>query len=218
MFCLMVVYWEGRWNNGLRAVKPWLATGVVLGATAVVLLHDTRLIGKLTGRRLPPKIDPHRRVHGWKQTAQLAGAAREELSAGGKDIFIICSHYGLTGQISFYLPEAREAAHQIPLVYYRSSTHPRNQFYFWPGYREQRQGQNAIYVDEADPPKLASGWLWKWLAGKPDLYEPTGPSRQRSPPDLLADFESVTDLGIRDVIYRGQVLRRVRLLACRNLR
>ncbi|HXG46524.1 MAG TPA: glycosyltransferase family 39 protein, partial [Methylomirabilota bacterium] len=218
LFCLMVIWWDRRWSAGSRLVPRWLATGVTLGAVMVVVLHDTRLIGKISGRYLPPKIDPHRRVLGWKETAALAEAARQQLRTEGRETFIIASHYGLTGQISFYLPEARRAVTTTPLVYYRSSDRPRNQFYFWPGYRQQRPGQNAIYVDEVKPPRLVRGWWKKWLLGQKDIYETDPPRGDPVPREILAEFDSVTDLGVRDVVHRGRVLRRIQLFACRGLR
>jgi hypothetical protein len=102
-------------------------------------------------------------------------------------------------------------------VYYRTSDKPRNQFYFWPGYRGRHQGANAIYVDEAPLPKLKRGWVWPWLAGRKDLYEPDALLRDRVPQEVREEFASITDLGVRDIVVRGQTLRRVRLFACRNL-
>ncbi|HZO85280.1 MAG TPA: hypothetical protein VFC26_08715, partial [Verrucomicrobiae bacterium] len=73
------------------------------------------------------------------------------------------------------------------------SGHAHNQFFFWPKYRDQRAGQNAIYVHETErsrPPQL----------------------------QVLADFESVESLGLRKIMYRGRELRRIELFACRNLK
>jgi len=217
MFCLAVAYWHARWREGARAVAGWLAAGMILGVFAVVICHDTGLIQKIARRRLPPKVDPLRRVDGWKETAQAVGDARKQLLGEGKPVLIIGSHYGLTGQISFYLPEARRGLPDNPLVYYRTSDKPRNQFYFWPGYRGRHKGANAIYVDESPLPKLKRGWVWPWLAGKKDFYEADAPARNRVPPEVQEEFESITDLGVSDIIVRGQVLRRVQLFACRNL-
>ncbi len=193
LFCLTVAYWDQRWREGARAVKGWLLAGLAIGAAVVVLLHDTDLIGKVAGRPLPPRMDPLRRVRAWTQTASVVGQARSQLLAEGKDVFIIGSDYGITGEISFYLPEARAAAAKTPLVYYRTTPRPKNQFFFWPGYLPQRRGQNAIYVDETDKP---------------------GPP----PPSITNEFESVTDLGLREIKYRGRVFHRIQLFACRNLR
>src|SRR4029077_10342922 len=111
-----------------------------------------------------------------------AGLAREELVAEGKPVFIITDHYGLAGQISFYLPEAKQAVKETPLVYYKSSDHPRNQFYFWPGYKD-RKGENAIYVVE--------------LSRK----NPEPLERPRAP--VADEFESVSNMGVRNVLYHG---------------
>ena len=192
LFCLMVVYWERRWREGLRPVKTFLSAGLVLGFVAVVLAHDTNLIAKFTGYKLPPQIDPLRRVRGWTETARVVGQAQQALRAEGKDVFIIGAHYGLVGQISFYLPEAKARVRDAPLVYYRASARPKNQFYFWPGYLD-RKGQSAIYVQEA--------------------RRPVPP-----PADLTDQFEAVQDLGLHQIKYRGRVFRTLQLFACRNLR
>ena len=85
----------------------------------------------------------------WSDVARVVGEARQELLAEGKPVFIIADHYGLVGEISFYLPEAKAAVTSEPLVFYRANPTPDNQFYFWPGY-ENRKGQNAIFVRELD--------------------------------------------------------------------
>jgi len=69
MYCLMVVYWNQRWREGLGAVKGWLVGGLVVGLTTVALLHDSDLIGKVVGHPLPGDMDPLRRVRGYKETA-----------------------------------------------------------------------------------------------------------------------------------------------------
>jgi hypothetical protein len=136
------------------------------------------------------------RVRGWSDVARVAGEARQELLAEGKPVFIIVNHYGIGGEISFYLPEAHANVEVNPLVFFLSSPFPRNQFYFWPGYR-QRKGENAIFVNELnrDNPK-------------------PGPP----PAQLEAEFDSVTDLGVRNVMYHGQLLRPLQFFACRGLR
>jgi membrane-associated phospholipid phosphatase len=196
LFCFMVIYWDTQWRLGAAKIKPWLATGLALGFAVVVLGHDTDLVKTLTGWRLPVNLDPLSRVRTWSEVARVVGDARQELLAEGKPVFIIADHYGLVGQISFYLPEARAAVRTEPLVFYQTSPRPRNQFYYWPGYTG-RKGQNAIFVHEADLDK-----------------------RKTSPPPkhLEEAFESVTELGVREVLYHGRPLRPLQLLACRGLR
>jgi membrane-associated phospholipid phosphatase len=197
LFCLMAVYWDTRWRLGARQVRIWFTTGLVLGLTLVLLGHNTDLVAKLTGHYLPVRFDPLHRVRDWDVTARVVGEARQELLAEGKPVFIIADHYGMVGQISFYLPEAKAGVKENPLVYFRTSPTPENQFYFWPGYTH-RTGENAIFVRELD------------------RYDPTPPP---PPAQLEQEFESVTDLGVRNVLYHDQfLLRPLQIFACRGLR
>jgi 4-amino-4-deoxy-L-arabinose transferase-like glycosyltransferase/membrane-associated phospholipid phosphatase len=224
LFCLGAVYWEEQWRAGVRWVKKSLVAGLIFGGFLVVLLHDNDLIPKLTGHALPANLNPMSRVLGWKETAQTVEEARERMLAEGKPVFIIGGHYGITGEITFYLPEARLAAAgrplfydhrdmpgewvtfrveaKHPLVYYQTETAPANQFYYWPGYQD-RKSQNAIYVQE--------------LNLIPDRKYP-GADMPGLPPLLLSEFESVKDLGAVIVKYNGQPIRRIRLAECRGLR
>jgi 4-amino-4-deoxy-L-arabinose transferase-like glycosyltransferase/membrane-associated phospholipid phosphatase len=196
MFCLMVIYWDARWREGLRAVKGWLAGGVLSGLLVVIVLHDTNLLGKLTGQYLPPDKDPLTRVRGWSATAAVVEQERLAFLQEGTPVFIIGSHYGITGLLSFYIPAAKTAVPDRPLVYYQSADKPENQFYFWRGYREDRRGQNALYVQEFK----------------------RGAQLEPPPPRLTSEFESIVDLGTRDVLHRGRIIHRIRLFGCRNLR
>jgi len=217
LFCLMVAYWDAQWRAGRRAWKRWLAAGMTLGILAVVPLHESHLIGKLTGRALPGEMDPLRRVRAWKESTAIVEAARRKLERDGKPAFLIADHYGMTGLFTFYLPAAREVA--VPLVYPLSSPYPNNQLYFWPEYRYRtnRRGQNAIYVAEVGPYRLEKGWLWKWLIGQEVNYARIDPPLL-APKSLTQEFETVTDLGACEVKLGGRVFRRLQLFECRNLR
>jgi len=219
LFCLMMLYWRHR----LAAGWPWprraLAVGLALGAFAVVLLHETDLTKKLISRTLPAERDPLRRVRSWSETARVVRAQREKFLLEGKAVFIIADHYGMAGELAFYMPDARAAVQKRQtFVYTKTAAQARNQFYFWPGYRGHRRGQNAIFVDEVAPPKLVDGWWWKCLRGDRQLYS-EAPVRTVSPPrELMAEFDSVHDLGVWEINHRGRIFRRVQLFACRNLR
>ncbi len=192
LLCLTVAYAESRWRAGVRSTKGWFIAGLAIGLPAVILCHETGLIRKITGHALPPALDPLRRVRGWRETATVVGDARRTLLEEGKPVFLIGDHYGTSGLLSFYVPEARAGVPDHPMVYYLSSDRPLNQFYFWPGYGA-RKGENALFVRQCTEP------------------EP--------PPDSLPrEFASVTDMGMFDVIRRGTVLRRLQIYACRDLR
>lgn len=219
LFCFMVLYWQARAAAGWKWPKRGLAVGLGLGAFAVIVLHDTDLTRKVISRTLPAAIDPLRRVRNWSETARVIGAQRAKLAAEGKPVFIIADHYGMAGQLSFYLPEAKAAVREgETFVYAKTQMQPRSQFYFWPGYREQRRGQNAIFVDELSAPKPARGWWRNWLRGKGPIYSATPPTLPALPSIVRNEFESATDLGVYEIKYRGRVFRRVQLYACRNLR
>jgi len=219
LFCLMVIFWQARGAAGWKLPKRALAVGLGLGAFAVVILHDTDLMRKVISRNLPAAIDPLRRVRSWSETAKVIGAEREKLAGEGTPVFIIADHYGMAGEVSFYLPEAKNAVQKgETFVYAKTQTQPRNQFYFWPGYRERRRGQNAIFVDELSAPKLVRGWWRNWLRGKGPIYSDEPLAKRALPAIVRNEFESVTDLGVREIKYRGRVFRRVQLYACRNLK
>jgi hypothetical protein len=196
LFCLMVAYWDTRWRLGATRIKPWLTAGLLFGFAAGLLFHNTDWIKKLSGYYLPVNADPLHRVRGWSDVARVAGEARKEVLAEGKPTFIIADHYGIAGEVSFYLPEAKAAVTQTPLVYVRSSPTPKNQFFFWPGYN-LRKGENAVFVQELDRKK---------------------PDPKPAPKSLVDEFESVSDLGVRNVMYHGQLLRPLQFFACRNLK
>ena len=151
LMTLTVVYWQRGWTMRPRWVRHWATSGVVFGLVMVGVLHNTDLIDRVAGRPLPVAVDPLRRVRAWESTAQAVRAARETLLQEGTPVFIIGHHYGVTSQLSFYLPESQALLHDDQrLVYFRTSDKPDNQFYFWPGY-ETRKGQNAIYVVDFGP-------------------------------------------------------------------
>ena len=196
MFCLMAVYWDQRWREGARWVKPWLVTALLLGFTALPFLHETNLVRKAAGVTLPVKWDPLRRVRGIKGIAEAVGRARTDLLVEGKEVFIVTPHYGPASQVTFYLPEARPGLPDSPLVYARVSKQiPKSQFFFWPQYRyhEYRKGQNAIFFLLDD--------------------EPAQP-----PESLLDEFESVSRVGTVEVRHNKRVFHHVQIFACRNLR
>jgi hypothetical protein len=219
LFCLMAVYWNARWASAGRALNSLLGTGLGLGVIATVLVMDANLVTKILPRALPPAWDPLRRVLGWKELAQITGQERRDLEIRtGKPVFIIGQHYGFTSQITFYLPEAKSRVRGEPLVFFYASREPRNQFYFWPNYLG-RAGEDALYVREVGLPQLRPGWFSDWWHRSNDLYLPATAATQALPPELLAQFETITDLGVKDVIYPGKgVLRRAQFFACHNLR
>lgn len=196
LICLMVLYWKDCWPDSLFQLKPWLTGGIILGITAGLILCDTSLLTRLTAVKLPAALDPTRRVRGIEKMAKVVETERQQLAAHD-DVFLLTGHYGLAGQFSFYIPEAKAALTSRPLVYPRYTSTARNQFYFWPEYRywETRKGHSALYVVQREEGK------------------------QRDVPDeVSAQFETVQDLGTRTIVERGQVVHTLQLYLLKNLR
>ena len=107
-------------------------------------------------------------------------------------VFIIGGHYGTTGLLSFYMPEACAAVETTPLVYYRHMRKPHNQCYFRPNCIGTRRGENENHVQEKDKPAPA-------------------------PPDTVKQFASVTETGRFLVYRRSRVLQHVQVFVCDDL-
>ncbi|HUD48212.1 MAG TPA: glycosyltransferase family 39 protein [Candidatus Baltobacteraceae bacterium] len=218
LFCLAAIYWWKRWEEGGRALKPLLNIGLVFGALVVVILHEPNLVNKVLHRKLPAKLDLLRRVRGWKELARVAGDARSRLEQqDGAPAFILCEHYGFTSQISFYLPEAKSRVCSNPLVFFEAAGFPQNQFYFWPSYLD-RKGQDALFVRQVDPPALRPDWLSRWWRHDDNILVLDKPPASPLPAEIERQFESFTDLGIRDIVADGNIVRRVQLIECHHLR
>jgi hypothetical protein len=168
---------------------------LALGFAALPFLHETDLTRKVVGITLPGEMDPLRRVRAIKGIADVVAKARTDLLAEGQKVFIVTPHYGPASQVTFYMPEARAGLPNSPLVYARVSKQiPKSQYFFWPQYRyrEHRKGQNAIFfVLDSDP------------------YQP--------PDSLLAEFESISRVGVMEVRHNKRVFYHVQIFACRNL-
>jgi hypothetical protein len=219
MFCLMAVYWDEKFRHGARFVKYFLIAGLALGFIMAIFMFNTNLIGKVTGQLLPAEKDPLRRVRGWKQTAACAETARETLANQGTPAFIIADHYSTTALVTFYLPEARATLTTEPLVYCIDSDQPVNQLYFWPeyNYSTHRKGENAILISEVGTYPLENNWFWKWLMHKKVGYGDVPPPAP-APKQIFGQFETITDLGEKEIKVGNRILRRVHLWACYNLK
>jgi len=219
MFLLAAVYWHDRWRAGSRAVKYLLGAGLVVGIFISAVMYDSDLIGKVAGAPLPGAMDPLHRVRAWDTVARVVEAEREKVETESTPAFIICGDYAMTGECTFYSEVARKSlALKLPLVYCVDSTTPENQFYFWPEYqyREARAGENAIYVMDLGPGKLEKGWLGKWLRQEPVATELEPP--MRPPARMVKEFDSVQDLGVTEIKYKGRIFHLIHLWACYHLK
>ena len=188
-----------------------------MGLVFVLILNEPRLVERLTGRALPVSIDPLRRVRGHSELAREVDEARQTLAKEGKPVFVIGDHYGITSLMTFYIPEAKLRAANDALVFVMPSEMPLNQYFFWPGYRESRKGQNAIFVSQRDDAEFVSEWKSKWWRGETNLFEPVGGS-EPAPSWLTNQFEFVQSIGVCEIKRRGQTYQVIEMYECRNLR
>ncbi|HEX5219521.1 MAG TPA: glycosyltransferase family 39 protein [Verrucomicrobiae bacterium] len=219
MLCVMVLYWQGRFQPRPGFLKVCLTSGLIFGCFAALLIHDTNVVRKFVGQPLPPQVDPLRRVRGQAEMARIVSEAKSRLAREGKPTFVIGEHYGITSLLTFYEPEARQRVQNAPLVFCQPSEKPSNQYYFWPGYLETHSGQNALFVRERDLARLAPDWIPRWLTGHTNLIRlETLPVPNPAPEWLTGQFDSVTNLGIHEVLVRGRLIRKIEIFECRNLR
>lgn len=215
-FCLMILFWNHRWPVVRRWARPVFFGGAFFGLFVVVVLHDTNLIAKLSGRTLPAKLDPLRRVRGWSDTAAVIGSEWRRLRTNDARAFIIGDHYGICGQVAFYLPEAKRDPKNDPKVFFIATGQPDNQFHFWKNYLD-RKGASAIYIQQLEDHRPEKGWFVDWITGDEIEYRPVANSQ---PPNeiVVKQFAEVKSLGVREVVYRGNVVRRFELFECRGLK
>ncbi|MHC1770032.1 MAG: phosphatase PAP2 family protein [Verrucomicrobiia bacterium] len=193
LLALMLFQASRRWNEGAAWVPHALMAGISVGWLIVVPLHDPKLVSKLVGTQLKPQQDPLAEVLGWSEVANTVERERRVLLAEGKPVFIIGGDPGITALLSFYLPGPDPGHTDRPLVYGLSERDANALLTYLPGYAH-RKGENALYV------ALADGEL-------------------RSPPQELHNrFTALTNPGTRDILYKKRVLRRIQLIACRDLR
>lgn len=188
-----VLWWEMRHRAGNRTGLSLLRWGVGIGLPLVVLLHETNLILKLSGHSLPVAIEPLVRVRGHREAAAVVRKEREQLLKEGRPVMVVADHYGWAGQLSFYMDGPGPVVSQAPTVTVLESGRPINQIWFWPEYRYSgRPGITVLYLHPEGRTGLDASWASR--------------------------FESVTDLGVREIEYRGRVFHRLHLYACRNQR
>jgi 4-amino-4-deoxy-L-arabinose transferase-like glycosyltransferase/membrane-associated phospholipid phosphatase len=215
-FYLGALRWPALRATFPRASVALLSIGLVFGLVGAVILHDTKLLQKAVQRTLPARVDPLKRARGWKEFGEALSAKRKEALDQGKEVFFIGDHYGMAGLMSFYIPEAKAAVTTRPLAYFLELDRPENQFYFWPGYLEEHPGENAIFVQSLDSPRMVNRWFLKWLrhGDSPALHEPASPTAPAPPPELVRQFQSVKDMGPFLVRRDGTTLHYFHLYFC----
>jgi 4-amino-4-deoxy-L-arabinose transferase-like glycosyltransferase len=118
---------------GRRAQWRLLAAAGGLALTVVGLAHATDRLG------LPSRLDPTRRLKGWRELGTAVAAAWREMPAPART-FLLSDRYQITSELAFYGPGS-------PPAYNVNLGRRLNQYDFWEG-PETRLGWDAIFVRE----------------------------------------------------------------------
>jgi len=116
-----------------RGARAFAVVALLVAALLSLAIADTDLL-RAAGVPLRAKQDPSTRLRGWRETAEAVRAARERFEAArGERVPLVANHYGLASELAFYGSfEPMSPSH--PEVDVPSTTLPKNQFWFWPGY------------------------------------------------------------------------------------
>jgi undecaprenyl-diphosphatase len=142
------------WDNGLgerRSTRKRSALYFLIllpGAFLVLVAHFPAALN-LVGIDLPPRLDPTRRLHGWKELGSAVGA---ELEGGeNRDRFLLSDTYQIASEMAFYVPGQ-------PQTYNVNLGRRMNQYDLWGGL-EQLRDRDGLFVIGGDfnpPPALAN--------------------------------------------------------------
>ena len=205
LLCLLAVFFQSRRTPGIAC---WCTAGLVLGGVLVVFAHDTNLVRRFTGQLLPVRCDPLRGLQGWRDMARISGEARRGLEqATGGPAFIVCLQSDDAAEITFYLPEAREAhsrRHHQPLV--------RNAVEAGLGGKPAVAPPDGGLLRSGDNAIVVAGIKTR----DPEVAPASAPTAL--PSELRDRFASVRDLGLFNAPYKDRPMRWFQMWECRDRR
>jgi hypothetical protein len=146
---------------------------LALGFALAALLHNTEWLG------LPRGKDPFDRMRGSKNLAAQIHDLRSQSGAS----FLIFDKYSYASLAAFYLPTQEQ-------TYLPFSEEVRNQFSFWPQYRDMYREGSALFIT--------------------DGYRP--------PESLGAEFETICLLKETWSVHKGRRIRLFRVFFCERLK
>ena len=125
-----------------REPRPrWRFAWPVLGAVLFALLHLQAFI-PFDGAR-----SPMHRLRGWSELGAKVDEARQEL---GDAVFVFADEYGVTAELSFYVPGQKRA-------YCLAGGRKMNQYDFWPA--PDPAAVNAVFVDKGEKDEVPAKLL-----------------------------------------------------------
>ena len=119
-----------------RRKRALFTTAVLTALLVSVVGHFPQSLASM-GAPLPPKLDPTRRLRGWKELGQQVSQIYQEMSSMGPT-FLFSESYQIASEVMFYVP-----GH--PKTYNIRLGRRMNQFDVWGG-MEEALGSDAIFV------------------------------------------------------------------------
>lgn len=173
--------------------KQALIAGVIFSCVACALVFSIPYIHSHPVAKvlpIPYKMSPFRHNVGWYALEKVLKEAGYDET---KD-FLFADKYQTVSILSFYGPQQKRA------YFFNIQGSRKNQFTFWPGVEQERQGQRGYFVVIENIPYLNN------------LELP-----ERNMKELTPYFQKVHFIGLKPLFYvNGEIVKGVLLFECEN--
>ena len=130
-FVAFAAYYCRDFRNARKSVKALVTSALVLSFAVTVFAYVPSILN------LPLRLDPAKKLQGWKELGDDVSRIQAEMSSEGP-LFIFSDSYEVSGELAFY-------AKGHPITYCANLGRRMNQYDLWPGF-EDLLGYNAIFV------------------------------------------------------------------------
>ena len=137
----LAAWWDNiLGENGSTPKRSALCLLILLPGVFLVLVAHFPAALNLAGIDLPPRLDPTRRLHGWKDLGSAVGAALD--GRENRNLFLLSDTYQIASEMAFYVPGQ-------PQTYNVNLGRRMNQYDLWGG-MEQLRGRDGLFVTNGD--------------------------------------------------------------------
>ena len=187
-----------------RSLWQWITMGTAALASLTLLNTD---LWRRAGILRSYDGDPSRQWQGWQETAAEASRIIQDSSAEfPQGLMLIAETPQLAAALDFYLPENLPilTPHpDWPRIQVMESPVPTSQYAFWPRYDEESETASQQSPDAEGPTALFF----------------TDVASRTEPPSMIEQsFAEVTPLMEYEVRRHGNLVRRIKIFACRDYR
>ncbi|MEJ2695685.1 MAG: glycosyltransferase family 39 protein [Candidatus Sulfobium sp.] len=134
-------------GHARKSVKVLVTSAIVLSFAVTVFAYVPSILN------LPLKLDPAKKLQGWKELGEETSRIETGMSSAGP-LFIFSDTYQIAGELAFYVKGN-------PVTYCVNLGRRMNQYDLWPGFGKL-VGYNAIYVVRGEnrdmPERLAKSF------------------------------------------------------------